>query len=209
MMGDRYEKRQSARQSHQMATGLEDFDDSQEINPDETRSLVAELDYTKKDATRHIVTNTGTSGDKLRQRLLRNLEGVRKNKPILKSEASVGKSSIRSRMSNMSARQSQAQSPRNIINASLIDAAGRLSKIEEQQDGEIGKCQACLKEILEEEDMAMCDEISRNLVNEIEMKVAYNDFRRKRDLEPIDFSNEDVAANHRVNLCIDCLLTCF
>ena len=87
-----------------MSTGLEDFDESQEINPDETRSLVAELDYTKKDATRHIMTNTGTSGDKLRQKLLRNLEGVRKNKPILKSEASVGKSSIRSRMSNISAR---------------------------------------------------------------------------------------------------------
>ena len=166
--------------------------------------MVAELDYTKKDATRHIVTNTGTSGDKLRQKLLRNLEGVRKNKPILKSEASVAKS-IRSRMSNMSARQSQAQSPRN----ALIDAAGRLSKIDEQDAEMVSKCQACCKEIVEEEDMAMCDEISKNLCNEEGMKVAYNDFRRKKDLEPIDFSDADVAATHRVNLCIDCLLTCF
>jgi len=122
MMGDRYEKRQG----HQPANGLEDLNDSKEINPDETRSLVAELDYSKKDATRHIVTSTGTSGDKLRQKLLRNLEGVRKNKPILKSEASVARS-IRSRQSNISARQSQALSPRN----ALVDAAGRLSKIDE------------------------------------------------------------------------------
>jgi len=57
--------------------------------------------------------------------------------------------------------------------------------------------------------MAMCDEISRNLANEEGMKVAYNDFRRKKDLEPIDFSDADVVATHKVNLCIDCLLTCF
>lgn len=53
---------------------------------DEVRSVHAEIDYTKKNATRHIVTGQ-LSGDKLRSKLLRNLEGVRKNKPILNSDA--------------------------------------------------------------------------------------------------------------------------
>ena len=66
---------------------LEDENNLDAGNEDESRSLHAELDYTRKDATRHIVTAiSGTQEDRLRMKLLRNLEGVRKNKPILKSE---------------------------------------------------------------------------------------------------------------------------
>ena len=71
---------------------------------DEIRSLHAEIDYTKKDATRHIVQAKPT-GDRLRQKLLRNLEGIRKGKPILSSEAGSFKSTM-SRISKASARPS-------------------------------------------------------------------------------------------------------
>ena len=70
---------------------------------DEMRSVHAELDYSRKDATRHIVQKNPAS---LRQKLLRNLEGVRKNKAILKSEIS-SLHSIRSRVSKVSGRASQ------------------------------------------------------------------------------------------------------
>ena len=143
-----------------MQQALDDLQDSRLIDEDETRSLCAEIDYTKKDATRHIVSTQGQgSGDKLRQKLLRNLEGVRKNKPILKSEASVIKS-IRSRASNVTARQSQAAQI-----AATLDA-GRLSKISEidgeNKDG-TQKCEACTNCIAEDDDIAMCDEISKQL----------------------------------------------
>jgi len=69
---------------------MEDLEDKKKHEragiEDETRSLHAELDYTRKDATRHIVTSiSGTREVLLREKLLRNLEGVRKNKPILRS----------------------------------------------------------------------------------------------------------------------------
>ena len=60
-------------------------------------------------------------------KLLRNLECVRKNKPLIRSEVGSFKS-IKSRMSNISARASQAP------NAGLNN--GRLSKIDEAADGE-------------------------------------------------------------------------
>lgn len=50
-----------------MQQALDDLQDSRLIDEDETRSLCAEIDYTKKDATRHIVSSQGQgSGDKLR-----------------------------------------------------------------------------------------------------------------------------------------------
>lgn len=75
------------------------------------RSLHAEIDYSKKDATRHIVQPA--SSDTLRKKLLRNLEGVRKNKPILNSEAGSVKS-VFSRISKASARTSQVGQDNNL-----------------------------------------------------------------------------------------------
>lgn len=40
------------------------------------------------------------------------------------------------------------------------------------------------------------------------MRACYNDFRRKKDLEVIDFSTTESEA-HQVKLCIECLLKCF
>ena len=89
---DRYEKQTAKEEAKKQ--GLED----------EVRSLHAEIDYSKKDATRHIV-QANLSSDVLRKKLLRNLEGVRKNKPILNSEAGSVKS-VLSRISKASARAS-------------------------------------------------------------------------------------------------------
>lgn len=141
---------------------------------DEQRSLHAEIDYSRKDATRHIVTpSQGSNTSSLRQKLLRNLEGVRKNKPILRSEMGSIKS-IQSRQSNLSGRASMA-------NVSPMNNEGRLSKIEEAE-GEPRKCDTCQNEITEEEDLAMCEDISRNIAGEEHVKVAYNEFRRRKDV---------------------------
>ena len=40
------------------------------------------------------------------------------------------------------------------------------------------------------------------------MRACYNDFRRKKDLDVIDFSTAESEA-HQVKLCIECLLKCF
>ena len=118
---------------------------------DETRSIVTELDYSKKDATRHIVA-TKNGGDTLRQKLLRNLESVKKNKPLLKSEVGSYLSATQSRYSKMSARTSQAPNKND----------GRLARIEEGEDGEAATlcCEACAKFIVNEDDLAMNEEIS-------------------------------------------------
>jgi hypothetical protein len=133
---------------------LEDENDLGSGNEDETRSLHAEHDYTRKDATRHIVTATaGTRDDRLRMKLLRNLEGVRKNKPICKSE--VGSvQSMRSRFSKASAKNSQTPGGAN---------DGRLTRIEEN-DGENhsgAHCEACNRENITEEDQLMNEDISK------------------------------------------------
>ena len=103
-LSGRYEKRQRSKQR--------DLDDirahTEADDDDECRSLAAEIDYSRKDATRHIVQRLGGAGGKdsqLRQRLLRNLENVRKNKPLLKSEVGTV-NTMRSRVTNASARAS-------------------------------------------------------------------------------------------------------
>ena len=77
------------------------------VNEDEKRSIHTELDYSKKDATRHIVQGKSNPA-KLRLKLLRNLEGVRKNIAIEASQATTSLYSMRSRMTNATARASQA-----------------------------------------------------------------------------------------------------
>jgi len=147
------------------------------------RSLHAELDYSKKDATRHIVQNNLCS-DTLRKKLLRNLEGVRKNKPILNSEVGSIRS-IMSRMSKTSARASQAPD-------AYGAAQGRLSKIEEQEIENMGpyKCECCQKDVEEEADIGMAQEISKQLACEDNLKKAYNDFRIRKGLDPVIFSEQ-------------------
>ena len=101
---DRYENLGNRRASDRWeATGA--AEENKDELEDEMRSVHAELDYSRKDATRHIVQKNPAS---LRQKLLRNLEGVRKNKAILKSEIS-SLHSIRSRVSKVSGRLSQTQ----------------------------------------------------------------------------------------------------
>ena len=75
------------------------------MNEDEKRSIHTEMDYSKKDATRHIVQGKQNPA-KLRLKLLRNLEGVRKNIAIEASKATTSLYSMRSRMTNSTARAS-------------------------------------------------------------------------------------------------------
>ena len=62
--------------------------------------------------------------------------------------------------------------------------AGRLSKIEEQ-DGENAwptQCEACKAAVTDEDDIAMCQDISRQLETEENLRNAYNNFRKLKDL---------------------------
>ena len=166
---DRYEKRSTRRTATgSIISNAKDLDthNAQDIDEDECRSVHTELDYKRKDASRHIVQGKSNPVS-LRQRLLRNLEGVRKNKPILKSE--VGSvHSMRSRMSTISTRQQN-----------------QLAKIDEA-DRE--NCEICSNEIAEEEDAMLNEEINRSLIEEENVKTAYNEFRKKRGLAAIDFT---------------------
>lgn len=195
---DRYEKRNTRKFSQ-----IQDPEDKKENEKagkdDETRSLHAELDYTRKDATRHIVTNTtGTREVLLREKLLRNLEGVRKNKPILKSEIGSIKS-IRSRASNASARNAQAPIDTN---------DGRLTSIEENDGENLNErnCEACRKQIVNQEDYTLNEDISKQILEEENVKNAYIDYRNKKGMTAIDFK---ATINHKVCLCVECLLDCF
>ena len=133
-------------------------------------------------------------------KLLRNLEGVRKNKPILKSE--VGSlQSIRSRLSRASAKNSHTQTPSGTND-------GRLTRIEEI-DGENPRgahCEACNRENITEEDQVMNQDISKQISEEDNIKTAYNEFRNKKGLKPIDFT---ATPNYQVQSCLECLLECF
>ena len=102
---DRYEKQSS--QQKRLNTDIQEARVAAAVDEDECRSIRTELDYTKKDASRHIVKDKMNPA-KLRQRLLRNLEGVRKNVAIQPSMASSSMNSIRSRLTNVTARASQA-----------------------------------------------------------------------------------------------------
>ena len=87
MPSDRYEtgSRRTGR-SKQLKDLIEE-NKSMKVEDIETRSLHAELDYTKKDAVRHIVKSSGQQcGESLRLKLLRNLDAVKKNKPLAQSE---------------------------------------------------------------------------------------------------------------------------
>ena len=106
-------------------------------------------------------------------RLLRNLESVRKNKPLAQSEIRSTIQSLKSRASNMSAR-SGLKGP--AAASSLIDGT-RLAKIEEspgensalllQNEGEnMACCECCQKRenkvvFISEEDMVICQDVSK------------------------------------------------
>ena len=66
----------------------------------------------------------------------------------------------------------------------------------------------CQKDIVEEDDILMCQEISKSLSVEPNLQKAYNDFRKKKELHALDF-NEKGAKEHHVVLCLECLLECF
>ena len=102
---DRYEKQST--QQKRLNTDIQEARAAAAVDEDECRSIRTELDYTKKDASRHIVKDKMNPAT-LRQRLLRNLEGVRKNIAIQPSMASSSMNSIRSRLTNVTARASQA-----------------------------------------------------------------------------------------------------
>ena len=174
----------------------------------------AELDYSKKDAVRHIVKGGGTLGqDTLRLRLLRNLEGVRKNKPIAQSEVGSKILSLRSRASNVSARGSVAHAGHRGV-TSLND--GRLTKIDEISPNVTGKaisnfcCEACPNnsEAISEDDLVINEDVSKTMMEEENLQTAYNEFRNRKGLSMIDFKDPSNLP-HNVQLCMNCLLESF
>ena len=98
-------------------------------------------------------------------KLLRNLEGVRKNRPLAKSEVGSTIASLKSRASNYSARVSTTHA--GPVATSMNN--GRLSKIDESPgDGKYGYCEVCPnneKEITEE-DSVVNEEISKSVVED-------------------------------------------
>lgn len=54
----------------------------------------------------------------------------------------------------------------------------------------------------------MALDISKNLNNEENLKTAYNEFRGKKNLDPINF-NDPVRSVHFTKFCMECLLECF
>ena len=55
----------------------------------------------------------------------------------------------------------------------------------------ISKCEACDNDnaILQEEDLALNQDISKKLPDELNLQKAYNDFRKRKGLAIIDFKN--------------------
>ena len=97
LLSDRYENRTQRRQDvDDYVDGQVDDVDKKSDHSLEARSVCAELDYTKKDAATHIVKNEASSRkNKLRDRILKNLEGVRTgNASIVKSQIGSVRSSI-------------------------------------------------------------------------------------------------------------------
>lgn len=44
---------------------------------------------------------------------------------------------------------------------------------------------------------------------EVNLQKAYNEYRGRNDLQSINFSDNKASADHRLALCIECLLECF
>ena len=95
----------------------------------EARSLCAEIDYTKKDAAQHIVQNEANSRkQKLKDRILKNLEGVRTGQAsIVKSQIGSTRSSHATQMSIGSARRASQ------VHESIVQRASKpnMEKIHE------------------------------------------------------------------------------
>lgn len=101
LLSDRYENR-AQRQQDAKQKEVDDYVDGRVDDADkrsdhslEARSVCAELDYSKKDAAQHIVKNEATArSNRLRERILKNLEGVRTgNASIVKSQVGSTRSS--------------------------------------------------------------------------------------------------------------------
>ena len=70
------------------------------------------------------------------------------------------------------------------------------------------KCEVTGVEVEDEADIAMAQEISKQLCIEENLQKAYNRFRMKKDLEPVDFSAPENRV-YLVKLCLEMLLECF
>ena len=119
--------------------------------------------------------------------------------------------SLKSRASNFSARTSVVAAGRaGPLVSSLHD--GRLSKIDETtgEAGKAGFCEACPNKDKEisEDDMTVNEDISKSVIEDQNLKSAYNEFRNRKGLSIVDF-DDLYQSPHQVRLCMDCLLDCF
>ena len=70
------------------------------------------------------------------------------------------------------------------------------------------KCEVCSNDILNEEDLKINEDISLSIPEEMHVTLAYNEFRKKKSMQIIDFSDR-ANKDHKLQLCMDCLLECF
>ena len=101
--------------------------------------------------------------------------------------------SVKSRISNVSARTSKpgAACPAISLEQPLekIEEADAENAVAVSAADPAPKCELCPTEIVAE-DMAMNDEINRNLGDEIRTQAAYILFRKKKGLAAVDFAAE-------------------
>jgi len=162
-----------------------------------TRNMATEIDYSKKDASRHIVVETHDDKNSLRARVLRNLECVRAGKQILASEKSLISQSIASTNARLyRARAKKAQ-------------ADDLDQVAEEEDW-VPQCEVCETEIDNQYDLGLCDKISMQIASEQNLQIAYNQYRVEKGLEPVNWDeNSRAEVQHSLALCLPCLLKCF
>lgn len=121
----------------------EDIDDMVEG----MRDVTTEIDYSKKTASRHIVSQKNDDKSKLRARLLRNLDCVRAGKQILASEKSLVSQSIAS----TNARLDRARAKRSMV--------FEMDQVLEEEE-KVLACEVCETVIDNEFDQGLNEKIS-------------------------------------------------
>lgn len=87
-----------------------------------------------------------------------------------------------------------------------------MKEIKEDEKEEVC-CEVCKQSLSDGDDMDTFNRTLSMMLNEDHLQKLYNDFRREKGLEPINFSSNSDASKPKEDLvapvCINCLLECF
>ena len=144
---------------------------------DETRSVKAELNYNFKDAARHIVADKNSNRARLREKVLHNLDALRSGQPTSVI------SSMRSTQTRVTTTTSKMQTPAGLE---------AVPESKEETKDELS-CEMCKTRTLDEKDQELNVRINVQLIKEEPLRRTYNDYRRSKGLEPVDFSDELIS----------------